>query len=96
MPKCSTADPGLSELRRQAAAELREDILPLWERRAFDADGWLVGAVLDDLSVDNEVPRHSVIVARVLWTFAAVARAEAEQKLLPNLLPMGRWARRVV
>src|SRR5674536_320629 len=73
-----TGDPLLSELRERAAAELHEDILPFWERWAFDSDGWLVGSVRDDLSIDDDVPRHSVIMARILWTFAAAAGAEQD------------------
>jgi mannobiose 2-epimerase len=73
VPERCTSDPPLSELRDRAAAELHEDILPFWERWAFDHDGWLVGSVLDDLSIDDDVPRHSVIIARIVWTSAAAA-----------------------
>src|SRR5659263_706930 len=87
-----TGEPLLSELRERAAAELHEDILPFWERWAFDSDGWLVGSVRDDLSIDDEMPRHSVIVARILWTFAAAAGAEQDAEQRERWLAVGRKA----
>src|SRR5450759_1932757 len=87
-----TGDPLLSELRERAAAELHDDILPFWEWWAFDSDGWLVGSVRDDLSIDDDAPRHSVIVARILWTFAAAARAEEDPAQRERWLVVGRKA----
>jgi mannobiose 2-epimerase len=87
-----TSEHLLSELRERAAAELREDILPFWERWAFDSDGWLVGSVRDDLSIDDDVPRHSVIIARILWTFAAAAGAEQDPAQRERWLVVGRKA----
>ena len=92
MPERFTSDPQLSELRDRAAAELRGDILPFWERWAFDHDGWLVGSALDDLSIDEDVPRHSVIIARILWTFAAAAGAEQDVERRERWLVVGRKA----
>jgi mannobiose 2-epimerase len=92
VPERFTSDRQLSELRDHAAAELRGDILPFWERWAFDHDGWLVGSVLDDLSIDDDLPRHSVIIARILWTFAAAARAEQDVERRERWLVVGRTA----
>lgn len=74
MPVPVNGDPALSSLRERATRELVDDILPFWERHAFDDDGWMPGAVLDDLTVVVEGPRHSVLAARILWTFAAAMR----------------------
>lgn len=91
-----TSDPLLSGLRQRAATELRTDILPFWEQHVFDADGWLVGSVRDDLSIDHEMPRHSVIVARILWTFAAAASAEQDLEQRERWLAVGRKALRLL
>ena len=77
--------PDLASLRAAAATELRDDILPFWERYAFDADDFLVAEVSDSLEVSHEGPRNSVLVARVLWTFAESARQE------PDVAQAARW-----
>lgn len=69
-------DARLAELRAACAAELVGDILPFWERRAFDSSGYLVGAVADDLTVSTEGPRHSVLASRILWTFGSAVAAD--------------------
>ena len=71
------AHEALTHLRARAGRELTENILPFWEQHAFGQDGWLVGTVRDDLSVDADAARHSVLAARILWTFAEAARADA-------------------
>jgi mannobiose 2-epimerase len=74
MPQQVTGDAALTELAARARAELVDDILPFWIRHSFDDEDWLPGAVLNDLTVDDARPRHAVIAARTLWTFAAAAR----------------------
>jgi len=64
-----------AELRRQFEDELTRNILPFWMTHAvYKSDGGLHGAVTNDLRVDDDVPRSSVLCARVLWTFAAAYR----------------------
>ena len=75
MPDFVVGDAALADLASRARSELVGNILPFWQRHAFDDSGWLHGAVLDDLTVDDSRPRHAVIAARVLWTFAAAAQA---------------------
>lgn len=89
-------DAALAALRVAASDELRDDILPFWERNIFDADGWMVGEVGDDLRVRDDVPRHSVIVARILWAFSAAARAEVDGALRARWLAVGDKALRVL
>ncbi len=86
----------LARLRAAAAIELRTDILPFWERYAFVGDDWIVGEVGDDLTIRDDVPRHSVIVARVLWTFAAAARAETHRGRRERWIVAGRRAYRIL
>ncbi len=65
----------LADLRRAARDELRGDILPFWVRHGFDPrTGGLTGMVTCRGERVDDVPRHVVIVARVLWTFAAAIR----------------------
>ncbi len=79
----------LAELRQRAEAELTQDILPFWTRHAFDpVTGGLVGLVANDLRRFDDVPRHAVICARLLWTFAAAGHYDPR----PEWLAMGRRA----
>jgi len=55
--------------------ELTGNILPFWQRQVPDPlNGGFYGALSTDLTVHNEVPRSSVLCARILWTFAAAYR----------------------
>ena len=78
----------LAELRARAEAELTQDILPFWTRHAFEPDGRLVGVVAHDLRRFDDAPRHVVLCARMLWTFAAAHRVVPN----PQYLEMGRKA----
>lgn len=90
MPEIVVGDAALSALAASARAQLTENILPFWTRNAFDEGGWLRGAVLNDLAVDDSRPRHAVIAARILWTFAATMRDLPE--LREELEPVGGTA----
>ncbi len=79
----------LSDLRQRAETELKEDILPFWVRHAFDpVTGRLTGVISNDLRRFDDVPRHAVICARLLWTFAAAVRYDPR----PEWLETGRRA----
>ena len=80
MPDLVVGDAALTDLAARARAELVGNILPFWQRHAFDESGWLRGAVLDDLRIDDTRPRHAVIAARILWTFAAASEALPSQR----------------
>lgn len=76
MPTISTP----SDLRRAARSDLVDNILPYWARNGFDeATGGLAGMILDDGRRVDDGPRHVVIAARVLWTFAAAIRQLGEE-----------------
>lgn len=54
--------------------ELIGNILPFWQREVHDPlNGGFYGALSNDLTVHNEVPRSSVLCARILWTFAVAS-----------------------
>lgn len=92
----SAPDPVLAAMATRAAVELRTDILPFWERHVFIGDDWMVGEVGDDLTIRDDVPRHSVIVARMLWTFAAAAREERHMGRHERWIEAGRRAYRIL
>ena len=52
----------------------------------------MVGEVGDDLAIRDDTPRHSVIVARILWTYAAAARVETDPGRRERWLAAGRQA----
>ncbi|WP_062303975.1 AGE family epimerase/isomerase [Demequina subtropica] len=75
MTEAISADRQLSALRDLASRELSQGILPFWEAHAFAEDGSLRGGVSDDLDYLDDLPRHAVLAARILWTFSAAAEA---------------------
>ncbi|WP_062388484.1 AGE family epimerase/isomerase [Demequina iriomotensis] len=75
MTEAISADRQLSALRDLAERELVQGILPFWEAHAFAEDGTLRGGVSDDLDYLDDLPRHAVLAARILWTFSAAADA---------------------
>jgi len=84
----TTPPVSLLDLRRRMAADLNGNILPFWAQRAFKADGNLVGVITHDLREVDDVPRHVVLCARILWTYAAAARLDPR----PEWLAVGRKA----
>jgi mannobiose 2-epimerase len=55
--------------------ELTGNILPFWMRHTVDREnGGFYGKISNDLVVDKESPRASVINTRILWTFSAACR----------------------
>ncbi|HEY9075573.1 MAG TPA: AGE family epimerase/isomerase [Anaerolineaceae bacterium] len=61
--------------RQQIEAELTGNILPFWMRHALDPlTGGLIGALSNDLVVDQLTPRSAVLATRLLWTYAAAYR----------------------
>lgn len=63
-------------LHLRIETELREDILPFWIKYTPDpVNGGFVGALSNDLAVDNEIPRTGILCARILWAYSAAFRA---------------------
>jgi len=62
-------------LSRDFREELTGNILPFWMTHVVDEErGVLHGAVGNDLRPVGGAPRSAVLIARVLWTFAAAHR----------------------
>jgi mannose/cellobiose epimerase-like protein (N-acyl-D-glucosamine 2-epimerase family) len=56
-----------SDFRQQLAEELTGNVLPFWMTHLVDrTNGGFSGAVTNDLQVHNEVPRSSILCARIL------------------------------
>ncbi len=65
----------LTALSTAAEHELRHGILPFWAEQTVDREqGGFYGWVSNDLKVDREAPKGSVLNARILWTFSAAFR----------------------
>jgi len=70
-------------LAQRVKDELLNDILPFWMTRTLDHEnGGFYGALTNDLRVMNDAPRSAVLVARILWTFAAAYRLYHDERYL--------------
>lgn len=83
-----------SELRMYADGaekELRGDILPFWLAHARDRRrGGFVGRINQDMTVEADTARGTLLTARILWTFSAAYRRFHD----PEYLAMAQWAYR--
>ena len=62
----------VSEWADRISAELHENILPFWMKRAVDASrGIIIGSVTDDPDADRTAERGALLASRVLWTYSA-------------------------
>lgn len=70
----STAE-RLTALSSAAERELRHGILPFWAEQTVDREqGGFYGWITNDLKIDREAPKGSVLNARILWSFSAAFR----------------------
>lgn len=78
-----------SDFRQQLEEELTGNILPFWMTYVVDKNnGGFYGAVTNELQFHNNVPRSSVLCARILWTYASAYRQLGDEQYLS----MARWA----
>jgi len=78
-----------TEFRDQVNAELRGNILPFWMDYPVDRiNGGFYGALTNDLTIHNEVPRSAILCARILWTFATAYRKFGKAEYLST----AEWA----
>ncbi|MDK2980431.1 MAG: cellobiose epimerase [Chloroflexota bacterium] len=65
--------------------ELTGNILPFWQQRVPDPhNGGFYGALSNDLTIHNEVPRSAILCARILWTFAAAYQRLGDSSYLDS------------
>ena len=73
----------VAEYATRIETDLEKNILPFWMRHAVDrARGGFVGALSDDLVVDNSPARGALLTSRILWTYAAAQRRRPDAALL--------------
>lgn len=58
--------------------ELNQNLLPFWHRYAADYErGGFIGLMSNDLTVDPKAAKGLILNARLLWTFSALYRLDA-------------------
>jgi len=63
--------------------------LPFWIKNAVDHDrGGFYGWITNDLRVNKDAPRGSLLSARILWAFSAAYREDHK----PETLAVAKWA----
>lgn len=71
------------EYATRIEADLEANILPFWIHHAVDrASGGFIGALSDDLVVDNSPARGALLASRILWTYSAAHRRRPDAALL--------------
>ncbi len=78
-----------ADFREELEKELTENILPFWMTKVIDREnGGFYGAVMNDLTVHNEVPRSAILCARILWTYSTAYRTLKKDEYLTT----AKWA----
>ncbi|HHX60942.1 MAG TPA: N-acyl-D-glucosamine 2-epimerase [Epulopiscium sp.] len=70
-------------LRRETEKEVKDNILKFWSDKSVDEkNGGFLGSIENDLSVDFEAPKGSVLNTRILWTYSKAYNIFKEEKYL--------------
>lgn len=64
------AQSAVTTLRDEIRADLKENILPFWQRYSVDPAGGFYGSLLRDGTPVADAPKGGVLNARILWTFS--------------------------
>ncbi len=73
----------LKTFQTQVTNELLKNIIPFWQKHTVDEEfGGFVGLVGPDNKIDNHSNKGLILNARILWTFAAMARFENKPEYL--------------
>jgi mannobiose 2-epimerase len=73
----------IETFRRRVDDELHGNIIPFWLTHAVDNEhGGFIGQMANDLVVDATAPKGLILNARLLWTFAALSRFQADAQYL--------------
>jgi len=65
-----SSDEKVFSLVQETTKDVRENILPFWEKNAPDPRGGFYGTLLNDGTPLPDAPKGSVLNARILWTFS--------------------------
>jgi len=70
-------------LAEEAEKEVKGNILKFWSEKAIDSkNGGFLGAIENNLSVDQEAPKSSVLNTRILWTYSKAYNMFGDEKYL--------------
>lgn len=69
-------------LAMQVKKELTTDILPYWIKRMNNPEGGFYGRISGEEQLDTDAPVGNILVARILWTFAAAYRIFGNKEYL--------------
>ena len=69
-------------LAMQVKKELTTDILPYWIKRMNNPEGGFYGRISGEEQLDTDAPVGNILVARILWTFAATYRIFGNKEYL--------------
>lgn len=69
-------------LAMQVKKELTTDILPYWIKRMNSPEGGFYGRISGEEQTDTGAPLGNIMVARILWTFAAAYRLLGSEEYL--------------
>jgi cellobiose epimerase len=73
----------LETFQKRVRSELYENIIPFWQKYTVDNEfGGFAGYVGPDLAIDKHANKGLILNARILWTFAAMYRFDANPKYL--------------
>ncbi len=61
-------------LHDEITADLKDNILPFWEKHSIDPSGGFYGTLMRDGTPIADAPKGGVLNARILWTFSAAYR----------------------
>lgn len=66
-------------LRGEIVSDLKNNILPFWEKYSVDPAGGFYGTVRRDGTPVADAPKGSVLNARILWTFSTAYRLYGDE-----------------
>ena len=73
----------IEAFQKRVRSELYENIIPFWQKHTVDNEfGGFAGHVGRDLVKDKHASKGLILNARILWTFAAMYRFDADPKHL--------------
>jgi cellobiose epimerase len=73
----------IEAFQKRVKSELYDNIIPFWQKHTVDNEfGGFVGHVGLDLKIDKRANKGLILNARILWTFAAMYRFDADPKHL--------------
>ena len=73
----------IETFQKRVKSELYENIIPFWQKHTVDNEfGGFAGQVGRDLKIDKHANKGLILNARILWTFAAMYRFDANPKYL--------------